>query len=142
MAHDYNTAKRIVLKTIIILGIITLVEVLIALMGKGYIIDGLKWPVWLMAILMITLSLTKAIYIVFEFMHMKYEVPSLVRSVLLPTTLLIWGLIAFLYEGNDWGNRRELIENKNKESVEDVGYLIEFKDEYSEEEYLAYGQSK
>lgn len=135
MAHDYNTAKKIVLKTIIILGVITLVEVLIALTGKGYVVEGLKWPVWLMAILMITLSLTKAIYIIFEFMHMKYEVPSLVRSVLLPATLLIWGVIAFLYEGNDWGKRRELIENKNKESVEDVGYLNEMQDEYLEEEY-------
>ena len=135
MAHDYETSKKIVLKTILLLGVITLIEVFVALLGKGYIIDGLHWPTWLMAILMIGLSLTKAIYIIFEFMHMKYEVSSLPKSVLLPTLLLVWGVIAFLYEGNDWGNRRDLIENKNREKIEDVGYNQVLDDYYLKENY-------
>lgn len=125
MGLDYESSKKIVLKTIILLGFITIVEVVVALLGKGYIIDGFHLPVWLMVLLMIALSLTKAIYIIFEFMHMKYEVPGLVRSVLLPVLLLVWGVIAFLYEGNDWGNRRDLIDNKNKETIEDFGFLID-----------------
>ena len=127
MGHDYEGSKKIVLKTIIILGTITLVEVLIALLGKGYIIKGfhissvtlnlffIKFAFNIMGLTMIILSATKAYFIVYEFMHMKYEVPSLVKSVLLPTLLLVWGIIAFLYEGSEWGDRRELIENKNKE---------------------------
>lgn len=118
MAQDYEKSKKLALKGIILLGIITLVEVGVALLGKGYIIDGWHWPLWIMGSLMIIMSVTKAFYIIFEFMHMKYEFPSLVRSVLLPMLLLVWGVVAFLYEGNDWGNRRDLIDNKNKENVE------------------------
>jgi len=122
MGLDYNKSKKIVLKTILLLAFITLIEVIITLIGKGYVFEGGYLPSLLMAILMIALSLTKAVYIVFEFMHMKYEVPGLVRSVLFPVLLLVWGVIAFLYEGNDWGNRRKLIDDKNKESIEDIGF--------------------
>lgn len=115
MGLEYGAAKKIVLKTILILGGITIIEVIIALTGKGYIISGVHWPWWFIGIAMIVLSLTKAYYIVYEFMHMKYEVPSLVKSVLLPTVLLIWAIIAFMWEGNDWENRRSLIQDKNRE---------------------------
>ncbi len=127
-AHTYEESKTIARKTIIILGIVTIVEVLIALVGKGYMISGFvpyEWeigsfPIGLavMYIAMIALSLYKAILVIFEFMHMKYEVKSLVRSVLLPTTLLIWAIIAFFMEGNYWLNSREYIEQKNMEQVE------------------------
>ena len=86
----------------IMLGVITLIEVFIALIGKGYVIHGFHLPVWLMYILMIGFSLYKAYFIVYEFMHMRYEVPGLVRSVLLPTMLLIWAMIAFFSEGTTW----------------------------------------
>ena len=43
-------------------------------------------------------------------MHLKYEVKTLARAVLLPTTLLIWAIIAFLQEGNAWKNFREKVE--------------------------------
>ena len=126
MAGDYEKSKKVALRIILLLGVITIVEVGVALLGKGYIIEGWHWHPWIMGGLMIGLSLTKAIYIIFEFMHMKYEFPSLVKSVLLPMFLLVWGVIAFLYEGNDWGNRRDLIDNKNKETIEEVGYHSTF----------------
>ena len=106
MGHSYEDSKKIVLKTILILGVITLIEVLIALTGKGYIIEGFPVSAYLMGFLMITLSMYKAYLIVFEFMHMKYETAGLVRSVLLPTLLLIWAIIAFLWEGDTWKERR------------------------------------
>ena len=40
---------------------------------------------------MIIMSIVKAYLIIFEFMHMKYEIPGLVKSVLLPTLLLSVG---------------------------------------------------
>ena len=49
---------------------------------------------------------------------MKYEVKGLMRSVLLPTALLIWAIIAFFMEGNYWRNSRADIEMANKEQVE------------------------
>lgn len=121
MAHiSYEESKTIATKTIIVLGVITIVEVLFALLGKGYLIDGFHIHLGIVGIVMIMLSAYKAYLIVYEFMHMKYEVPSLVKTVLLPTLLLIWALIAFMWEGNDWQKRRAHIESKNSEEVRPV----------------------
>ncbi|MBT8229475.1 MAG: cytochrome C oxidase subunit IV family protein [Bacteroidia bacterium] len=118
MGHSYEKSKKIALKTIILLAVITVVEVLIALLGKGYLIEGVHMSLILMGLIMIVLSRTKAYYIVYEFMHMKYEVPGLVRSVLLPVGLLVWAVIAFFAEGNDWQKRRNLIKDKNEEKID------------------------
>ena len=87
MGHSYEKSKKIAFKTINILGVITIVEVLFALAGKGYIIEGVEVSTWIMALVMIVLSLTKAYLIVYEFMHMKYEVPALVKTVLSSTRM-------------------------------------------------------
>jgi cytochrome c oxidase subunit 4 len=119
MGHSYEKSKKIALSTILILAAITIFEVLFALTGKGHMFGGkLMMPGYVIALVMIVLSLTKAYLIVYEFMHMKYEVPGLVRSVLLPTLLLIWAIIAFFYEGSDWQKRRDLILQKNNEKVQ------------------------
>lgn len=114
MALEYQAAKKIVTKTILILGAITIVEVLLALTGKGYIIEGLHFPIFIMGGIMIAMSVAKAYLIVYEFMHMKYEVPAMVKSVLLPLFLLVWAIVAFLMEGNYWNNSRSSIAEKNK----------------------------
>ena len=129
MAHlTYEQSKSKAFKVISILGLITIFEVMFALAGKGYIIDGLHFPVIVMALVMIILSLVKAYLIVYEFMHMKYEVPGLVKTVLLPTLLLVWAIIAFFYEGNGWNvSRKNLIEKYHQKSempaAKDVGTL-------------------
>ncbi|HZV44223.1 MAG TPA: cytochrome C oxidase subunit IV family protein [Saprospiraceae bacterium] len=114
MGHDYTGAKKIALKTIIILAIVTVVEVMIALTGKGYIVEGYHAPKILMNSLMISMSIYKAYLIVFEFMHMKYEAKGLMMSVLLPVCLLIWAVIAFLYEGNAWKHNRRVVQDRDK----------------------------
>ncbi|MCC6754427.1 MAG: cytochrome C oxidase subunit IV family protein [Saprospiraceae bacterium] len=108
MAHlNYEAAKRVAYRGFVILGVVTIVEVFIALLGKGYIVDGFHLSRPVMYLSMICLSLYKAYYIIFEFMHMRYELPGLVRSVLFPTILLIWVIIAFFYEGDTWFHWRE-----------------------------------
>lgn len=115
MSHlGYSEAKRIATKTILILAVITIFEVFMALLGKGYIVPGFHLPHALMGILMIVMSVVKAYLIIYEFMHMKYEVPGLVKTVLLPTLLLVWAVIAFLYEGNYWNNSRIKVTNPVK----------------------------
>jgi cytochrome c oxidase subunit IV len=47
----------------------------------------------------VALTLVKAFYIVSEFMHLKYEVKTLIWSILLPLILVVWLIIALLYEG-------------------------------------------
>jgi len=132
MGHSYEESKKTALKIITILAIITLVEVGFALFGKGYIVEGVHLPAWIMGGVMIAFSAIKAYLIVYEFMHMKYEVPGLVKSVLLPMFLLVWGVVAFLYEGSDWNHRRTLIEDKNaetplEEATESTGMIYELK---------------
>ncbi len=117
MAHDYTGAKKIAMKTIIILAVVTVIEVLVALTGKGYIIEGFHAPKLLMNSLMIGMSLYKAYLIVFEFMHMKYEAKGLMLSVLLPVVLLIWAIIAFLYEGDAWKGNRQTVDERSKVEV-------------------------
>jgi len=117
MGHlTYEASKQIATKTITILGIITVFEVLFALLGKGYLIEGFHISGWITGFVMIALSLVKAYFIVYEFMHMKYEVPGLVKTVLLPTLLLVWAIIAFMMEGKYWGTSRSRVKNITVES--------------------------
>jgi len=107
MGHlSYEESKKVVLRGLLILAIVTLLEVFVALIGKGYIINGFHLPIWIMYGAMISMSLYKAYFIVYYFMHMKYEVPGLVKSVLLPTMLLLWAVIAFFTEGRSWHDWR------------------------------------
>ena len=117
MGLSYEEGKKVVYKGLVLLGVITLVEVFIALLGKGYVIEGFYLPWYIMYLAMIALSLYKAYFIIYEFMHMKYEVSGLMRSVLLPTALLIWAIIAFFMEGSYWLNAREDVQQRNEVEV-------------------------
>ncbi|MBK7938290.1 MAG: cytochrome C oxidase subunit IV family protein [Lewinellaceae bacterium] len=132
--QTYEEQKALVFRGLMILGVITIVEVIIALFAKGHIIHGVKFSEgfghYLYMLLMIGFSLFKAYFIIFFFMHMAYEVRGLMLSVLLPTTLLIWAIIAFFQEGSSWGARREQIKEKDEEVVKPApagkpqGYLL------------------
>jgi cytochrome c oxidase subunit IV len=127
MGHlTYGESKSLATKTIVILGVITVAEVLIALLGKGYLKDGFEMNGALLGGIMIIMSVVKAYLIIFEFMHMKYEIPGLVKSVLLPTLLLVWGAIAFTWEGSYWNNSRQKIKDKNElPAKEEVGSVTD-----------------
>jgi|AntRauTorckE5430_2_1112549.scaffolds.fasta_scaffold02535_3 cytochrome c oxidase subunit IV len=123
MAHSYEESIKLVYKGLALLAFVTLVEVFFSLFGKGYVIGGLEdisWLGYLVGLILIVLSLYKAYYIIYEFMHMRYEVKGLALSVLLPTVLLVWALIAFFQEGTAWKERRQQIDDKNKEQVDEV----------------------
>jgi cytochrome c oxidase subunit 4 len=107
MGHvSYEEAKKTVFKGLVLLALVTIAEVAIALLGKGYIISGFYLPKWLVYIAMIGLSLYKAYFIMGEFMHLKHEVKALVSSILLPFLLLVWAIIAFLWDGASWAEKR------------------------------------
>jgi len=132
--QTYEEQKALVFKGLMLLGAITIVEVVVALLAKGHLIHGVKFAEgfghYLYMLLMIGFSLYKAYFIIFFFMHMAYEVRGLALSVLLPTALLVWAIIAFFQEGSSWGARRELIKEKNEELVKPVpnnrpqGYVL------------------
>ena len=51
-------------------------------------------------------------------MHMRYEAKGLAASVLMPAMLLVWAIIAFFNEGASYGERRNVVNEKNKVEVE------------------------
>lgn len=102
--YDINVG----LKGFVILLIVTFGEVGIALVGNGHI-GGMHWPKVIMVPLMILLSLYKAYYIVSIFMHLGAEVRSMAMSVVLPMLLLVWAVIAFLWEGESARDNRNYV---------------------------------
>ena len=57
MVHlSYEDSKKLATKTIIILGIITICEVAFALLGKGYVIEGVHFPAWITGGVMIIIA--------------------------------------------------------------------------------------
>lgn len=106
---SYEASKKKVFAGFWLLFFVTLIEVFFSLMGKGHL-PFLKsipsWLLWATAIIIVVLSLYKAYFIVYEFMHMKYEAKGMAMTVLLPTLLLVWAIIAFFHEGNAWKERR------------------------------------
>jgi cytochrome c oxidase subunit IV len=110
MNISYEDAKKGAWKGFWILLAVTIVEVLIALFGNGHLIEGFRLNgilrFFVMILIMIALSAYKAKFIVMEFMHLGHEVKSMAMTVILPTLLLVWAIIAFLWEGNYWERRR------------------------------------
>jgi cytochrome c oxidase subunit 4 len=121
---SYEESKKRVLYGLYLLAIVTVIEVFISLLAKGHLIKGLedfKWILYLSGLVIAGLSAYKAYFIVYEFMHMRYEVKGLALSVLLPTMLLIWALVAFFQEGDSWKNRREFVKKKNEAPAKQEG---------------------
>jgi cytochrome c oxidase subunit IV len=113
-----------------ILLLITLGEVGVALIGNGHLIDGVSLPSWFMIPTMIAMSLYKAYYIVSIFMHLGHEVGGMAYTIVMPMFLLVWGVIAFLWEGeharhnrNYVKDARPAVEQPTEESAPETGML-------------------
>lgn len=75
-----------------ILLVITIIEFVFAFSLPDH------WKVMKVSIF-VGLTFVKAFYIVSEFMHLKHEKKALIWSIVLPMILVIWLLIALIYEG-------------------------------------------
>jgi cytochrome c oxidase subunit IV len=115
MAHlTLEEGKKVAVTGFILLLVITVAEVIIALVGNGHIVDGLHFPKLVMIPIMCILSFYKAYYIVKEFMHLGHETRGMAASIVLPTLLLVWAIIAFLWEGDAWRSNRDYVKEKNQ----------------------------
>jgi cytochrome c oxidase subunit IV len=97
----YEKQKRAVWVATIIMGVVTIAEVAIALNWP----EG--WGRGVLNLLFILMSAVKAVFIVGEFMHLRYEMRAMMISILAPCLFLIWFLIAFMMEGQSWLALRE-----------------------------------
>lgn len=120
---SYEDSKKAVVKGLILLAVVTLVEVFFSLAGKAHIpglgfLSGDGFIGYIVPVVLIVLSLYKAYFIIYDFMHMRFEVKAMAMTILLPMLLLVWGLIAFLQEGNAWkASRTKIIEKNSIELV-------------------------
>jgi len=122
---SYEDSKKAVWKGLALLAGVTLAEVALSLMKAAEWAENLQWLFVIASLLIIVLSVYKAYFIIYEFMHMGYEVKGLAMTVLLPMFLLVWALIAFFSEGDYWKENRAEIEDRNQmESMPGVGAVI------------------
>ena len=111
---SYDEGKKVVFKGLRLLGVITLIEVLLLLIGNGHIIDGFICKDYHVSCNDFTKSLYKTYFIIWVYAH-EYEVKGLATmAVLLPTLFLVWAMIAFFSEGNKWFNYRNYVRTKDK----------------------------
>lgn len=104
----YKAHVRAVWVVTVWLTVITVLEVLFALLYLY--IPGISEtvPRWLLNLTFIIASAGKAFFIIGEFMHLKYEKRILMVSLAVPMIFLVWAIIAFLYEGGAWLNMKGL----------------------------------
>jgi hypothetical protein len=125
--HDPKETVRKVIKTTILLSVITIIELCF-----GYGIVYLhKLPNYseslVLAIkgIVVILSLLKAFYIVSIFMHLGDEIKNLIMTIIVPLLLFIWFIFAFLYDGTSYKNLKNtydpqhLMMSKEKAPVEE-----------------------
>lgn len=94
--EEYKSGVSAVWKATLILGILTIVEVAVALILGPHI------PKLLLNSFFVIASVAKAFFIVGEFMHLKYEKRAFILSLGVPLVFLIWLIIAFLLDGHSW----------------------------------------
>ena len=114
---SYEESVRSVWKGLGLLAAVTLIEVILSLTKAAEWAEDIRILIYVASLLIIALSVYKAYFIIYEFMHMGYEVKGLAMSVLLPTLLLIWALIAFFNEGDAWRKSREKVIYKDQLDV-------------------------
>ena len=105
--QEYVDQRKAVWKTTAILGVVTIVEVAMALLYAQFF--GHTSFRMALNVFMVVASLTKAFYIIGVFMHVKYENKALQYSILAPPIgFFIWFIIAFMMEGAAYNNMREI----------------------------------
>jgi len=102
---SHKEQVRAVWKATAWLTIITIVEVVAALLWIEFVEPGTSK--WLLNTFFIAASLLKAFFIVAEFMHVKYETRALALTILVPTVMLIWFVVAFMMEGESWKQNKK-----------------------------------
>ena len=105
MVHGTHEERiKTVWRVCYILAFVTVFEIFAALSHYYWLETSPRW--WL-NLLFIVLSAAKAYYIMSEFMHLKYELKPMMITILAPFSFLIWGIIAFLWEGDYWLSAKE-----------------------------------
>ena len=103
--HEANNAAAMaeIKKVTILLSVLTIVELIL-----GFWMIGISSAALRLAIkgVIIILMMSKAFYIVAYFMHLKHEVKNMIMTIIVPLSLFIWFIGAFLWDGSSFKNLR------------------------------------
>ena len=102
--HEENHGTGEIKKVTIILSVLTIVELILGFWMIGITSEALRLAI---KGTIIILMLAKAFYIVAYFMHLKHE--------LVPLSLFVWFIGAFLIDGNSFKNLRNTYDPYFKE---------------------------
>ncbi len=105
---EYKESRSSVLKTIIILSVVTVIEVGVAMIYDKMNPDGGNGKIFI-NLFMAIMSVVKVYYIMGIFMHLKHETKGFLITVFFPFLFLIWAIIAFSLEGSSWQHMRSLL---------------------------------
>lgn len=105
---EYNDSKKDVMKTIIILSLVTIGEVGIAIAYDHFMGDNGSGKI-IINLIMAIASIIKVYFIMGTFMHLKHEKKWFIITVFTPFSFLIWAIIAFSVEGSSWQAMRGLL---------------------------------
>ena len=112
--HDnHGGGTKDIWRTFWILLILTLVELALGYWMIGMSHGGLRLTVKGSIII---LMMAKAFYIVAYFMHLGSEIKNLIMTIIVPLCFLLWGIAAFLYDGNAYKRNRLNYDRYKKEA--------------------------
>ena len=109
--EEANFSTKAIWRTFWILLAITCVELVIGM----FIAPHFHSLRIMFNVLYIFLTLTKAFYIVAEFMHLRHELKNMIMTIIVPLFLFVWFIAAFLWDGNSYRNLRNNYDSFHKE---------------------------
>lgn len=104
-AENHGGGKKEIWKITGILTVLTLVELVLGFWMIGMPLEehGKRLAT---KVVIIILMVAKAFYITAYFMHLKHELRNMIMTIVVPLSLFIWFIIAFLSDGNSFKNLR------------------------------------
>jgi len=108
IAHgsEHSFDKKAIWRTFRVLLVITIVELILAIGYYEMEFQNRQLIKHILNGIFIILTLTKAFYIIAEFMHLGHEIRNLILTLAMPALLFIWFIVAFLWDGNSYKNLR------------------------------------
>lgn len=101
-SHNDNSAIKRIWSVFVILSIVTIVEVVLGIFKPDFLVDTTFIYMSLLNWIFIILTIYKAYYITWAFMHMEHETKGLRRSVVWTAVFLISYLVFILLTEGDY----------------------------------------
>jgi cytochrome c oxidase subunit IV len=104
--HEPAQGTKRIWKTFWVLLIITVIELALGFLMYALHDSLAHGLVLFIKGVIVILSLAKAFYIVSIFMHLGDELRNMIMTIIVPLTLFVWFIGAFLWDGNSYRTKR------------------------------------